>query len=112
MINIMQIEGHTAVISFDPELNQFRGEFIGLNGGADFYAESVEALQKEGAFSLKTFLEVCEERSIEPYKSCTGEFLVQVPASLHERATKAANAAGLSLNQWVQQVIEHEVHAQ
>ena len=36
MINIMKIDGHTSVISFDPELNQFRGEFTGLNGGSDF----------------------------------------------------------------------------
>ena len=112
MINTMKIEGHTAVISFDPELNQFRGEFTGLNGGSDFYAESVEALRKEGAISLKTFLEVCQERGIEPYKSFTGEFLVQVPANLHARVTEAANAAGLSLNQWVQEVLEHEVHTQ
>lgn len=110
MINIMKIEGHTAVISFDPELNQFRGEFTGLNGGADFYADSVETLRKEGATSLKTFLEVCKERGIEPYRSFTGEFLVQVPANLHQRVAEAANAAGISLNQWVQQVLEHEVH--
>lgn len=66
MNKVMNIEGHTAVISFDPELNQFRGEFTGLNGGADFRASSVEALRKEGVRSLRTFLAVCKERGIEP----------------------------------------------
>jgi predicted HicB family RNase H-like nuclease len=110
MNNVMNIEGHTAVISFDPDLGQFRGEFTGLNGGADFYANSVEALRKEGARSLKTFLAVCKERGIEPYKSFSGKFVVRVPASLHARVTEAASAAGVSLNQWVQQALEREVH--
>ena len=41
----------------------FRGEFTGLNGGADFYADSVEALRKEGQISLNIFLEECDIHS-------------------------------------------------
>ncbi len=110
MNNLMTINGHSAVISFDPERSQFRGEFTGLNGGADFYAASVEALRKEGARSLKIFLAVCKERGIEPYKNFSGKFVVRVPVGLHARLTQAANAAGVSLNQWVQQALEREVH--
>lgn len=110
MNNVMNIEGHTAIISFDPDLNQFRGEFTGLSGGADFYANSVDSLRKEGARSLKTYLAVCKERGIEPYKSFSGKFVVRIPASLHARITEAANAAGMSLNQWVQHTLEREVH--
>jgi len=109
MNNIMDIDGHRAIISFDPDLNQFRGEFVGLNGGADFYAKSVEALRKEGAHSLKTFLSVCEERGIEPYKSFSGKFVVRVPPNLHARVAEAASAAGVSINQWVQEALEREV---
>ncbi len=108
MNNLMTIDGCNAVISFDPELNQFRGEFTGLNGGADFYARSVEALRKEGRRSLKTFLDVCQERGIEPYRHFSGKFVVRVPSTLHAQATAAASAAGMSLNQWVQRAIEHE----
>jgi predicted HicB family RNase H-like nuclease len=109
MNNTMTIEGHTAVISYDPDLNQFRGEFMGLNGGADFYADSVEALYQEGTRSLKTFLAVCQERGIEPYKNFSGKFVVRVPARLHAKITEAASAAGVSLNQWVQRALEREV---
>lgn len=109
MNNTMNIDGHTAVISFDPDLNQFRGEFTGLNGGADFYAASVDALRKEGVRSLKTFLAVCQERGIEPRKNFSGKFVVRVPARLHARATEAASAAGMSLNQWVQTALEREI---
>lgn len=111
MNNIMQINGHKAIISYDPDLNQFRGEFTGLNGGADFYAGSVEALKLEGEQSLQIFLAVCKERGIEPFKNFSGKFVVRVPTGLHARVTEAANAAGISLNQWVQKALEREVHA-
>ena len=32
-MNTMTINGYQAVISFDPEIQMFRGEFVGLNGG-------------------------------------------------------------------------------
>lgn len=105
MQNTMEIDGHTAVISFDPDVEMFRGEFVGLNGGADFYASSVDQLHQEGMQSLRTFLSVCGERGIEPYRKFSGRFVVRVPTSIHERATEAAAAAGVSLNQWVQQTL-------
>ena len=44
MINIMDIDGYKAVISYDPEVEMFRGEFFALNGGADFYAKDIDNL--------------------------------------------------------------------
>jgi predicted HicB family RNase H-like nuclease len=44
----------------------FRGEFIGLNGGADFYAKDIAGLRKEGALSLRVFLEMCGEDGVKP----------------------------------------------
>ena len=87
MNNQMTISGHIAVISFDSDMGLFRGEFVGLNGGADFYADSVEGLHKEGEASLKTFLDVCQEQGLEPYKHFSGKFITRVPATLHERIT-------------------------
>ena len=49
MRNTMEIEGYRAVIQFDPDIEIFRGEFVGLNGGADFYARDIAGLRREGA---------------------------------------------------------------
>lgn len=69
MNNIMAIDGYRAVIQYDPEVEMLRGEFVGLNGGVDFYADSVSDLRKEGRVSLCIFLEECERLGIEPSKS-------------------------------------------
>lgn len=69
MTDTLKINGHVAVITFDPEIEMFRGEFVGLNGGADFYADSIEELKKEGAISQSVFLDECRKDGIEPYKN-------------------------------------------
>lgn len=106
MKNMMKIDGHQAVIVFDPEIEMFRGEFVGLNGGADFYAADVAGLQREGALSLALFLKNCAEKGIEPLKSFSGKFVLRVTPATHEAAALAAAASGKSLNQWMAELVE------
>lgn len=101
MRNTMEINGYRAIIQFDPDIDMFRGEFIGLNGGADFYARNVAGLRKEGATSLKVFLEMCEEDGAELRKWYSGRFSLRISPELHGSAAAAAAAEGKSLNQWI-----------
>lgn len=107
MNNVMTIDGHKAVISFDPELGLFRGEFTGLSGGADFYAADVKGLKREGAISLRVYLEACAKRGIEPLSKASGALNLRVSPELHRAATRAAKAAGKSLNQWATELIRN-----
>jgi len=108
MINVIEINGQEAIVSFDPETSMFRGEFIGLNGGADFYADDVAGLRSQGQASLDTFMEVCRERGIDPIRRFSGKFQVRLDENLHARAVTAAAARGKSLNQFVMEAIERE----
>lgn len=101
MNNLMTFGSYKALITYDPDINLFRGEFIGLNGGADFYADNITDLKKEGKTSLKVFLDMCKEKGITPKKPYSGRFNVRVSPSIHERAVIAACAENKSLNQWV-----------
>lgn len=109
MMNVMDIDGVKAVIRFDPEIGLFRGEFVGLNGGADFYAADVEGLRREGAESLRVFLEACQEDEAEPFKAYSGKFVLRLPPEYHRAAAIAAQAEGLSLNQWAAMAIRAAV---
>jgi predicted HicB family RNase H-like nuclease len=68
MEHVIKIDGHKAVVALDPEIGMIRDEFLGLNGGADFYAESVEALFAEGRKSLQVFLEMCRKKRVAPFR--------------------------------------------
>ncbi len=109
-MNTMEINGYRAVIAYDPEIEMFRGEFTGLNGGADFYAKEIETLKKEGAISLKVFLDLCAEDGIEPRKEYSGKFNVRVPSKLHADIASTAAAHGKSLNQWVTDTLDQAAH--
>jgi predicted HicB family RNase H-like nuclease len=63
----MMIDGYQAVFAYDPEIQIFRGEFVSLNGGADFYSADADGLEREGAISLRVFLQPCERQGIEPH---------------------------------------------
>lgn len=110
MNNVMTINGQRAVISFDPDLGMFRGEFTGLSGGADFYAADVAGLAREGAMSLRVYLDACARDGIEPLAKASGALNLRVSPELHRSATLAAKASGKSLNQWASEVIEQAAH--
>ncbi|HEY4957495.1 MAG TPA: type II toxin-antitoxin system HicB family antitoxin [Caldimonas sp.] len=65
----MSIGGYRAKIDYDLELDFFRGEILGLNGGADFYGKNPKELRAEFKKSLAVFLQVCEEKGLEREKS-------------------------------------------
>lgn len=68
MSDILKINGIKASISFDPKTDMYRGEFIDLNGGVDFYSTNKKELIIEGELSLNVFLEACRQEGIDPYK--------------------------------------------
>lgn len=109
MNNIMTIGDQRAIINYDPDIEMFRGEFIGLNGGADFYADNIADLHREGQLSLNVFLDECNQAGIEPYKRFSGKFNVRISPAIHEHAVEAAAARGLSLNQFVAEAIQQEI---
>ena len=106
MKNVIEIDGHKAAVSLDPENGMIRGEFLGLTRGADFYAKSVDELVEEGRRSLRVFLDMCREKNIEPFREFSGRFNVRLDPRMHEAAVIAAAAENKSLNDWVAEAIE------
>lgn len=110
-MNTMEIKGYRAIIQYDSDIEMFRGDFIGLNGGADFYAEDIKGLRKEGVISLNVFLEMCREDGVEPRKKFSGKFNLQIQPELHADIAAKAVVAGKSMNQWVTDLIDQSIHA-
>ena len=62
----MTTDTYHAKITYDADIDMFRGEILGLAGGADFYARNVSELRAEFGKSLAVYLAVCGENGIEP----------------------------------------------
>ena len=65
-MNTMTLDGYSAKVEYDAELDLFRGEVLGLSGGADFYGKTPQELREEFQISLRVLLDVCKEKCIEP----------------------------------------------
>jgi predicted HicB family RNase H-like nuclease len=110
-MNVMTVDGYQAKIVYDPETDLFRGEILGLTGGADFYGKNPKELRTEFRKSLEVFLAVCKEKGIEPRRSFSGKFNLRIPPELHERLAIVAQAEGKSLNALAQEALRSRVAA-
>ena len=110
-MNVMTLDGYSAKIEYDAELDLFRGEILGLNGGADFYGKNPKELRAEFKKSLQVFLDVCREKAIEPRRNYSGKFNLRIPPELHERLAIAAQAEGKSINSFAQEALQKRVAA-
>ena len=108
-MNVMTIDGYHAKIEYDPELDLFRGEILGLNGGADFYGKNPKELRAEFKKSLEVFLQVCTEKGIEPRRHFSGKFNLRITPELHEQLAIAAQAEGKSINTLAQEALRERV---
>jgi predicted HicB family RNase H-like nuclease len=109
MKNVMKFGEYSAVISYDPEIQMFRGEFVGLNGSADFYADSIENLRKEGETSLKVFLDYAKEKNISPRKQSSGKLVLRLKPEVHQKYKLLAAARKISLNQLLNETLEEAI---
>ena len=105
----MTLDGYNAKIEYDPEIDMFRGEILGLTGGADFYGKTPAELRAEFKKSLTVFLEVCREKGIEPRRNYSGKFNLRIPPELHEKLAIAAQAEGKSINTLAQEALAQRV---
>ncbi len=110
-MNTMLINDQKTTISYDENIDMFRGEFIGLNDSAGFYAADIAGLHVEGAKSLKVFLEMCREDNAQPYKTFSGKFNVRIPPELHAEIVATAKSKGESLNRFIAKTLEQAVHS-
>lgn len=108
-MNIMTLDGYNAKIEYDAELDMFRGEVLGLNGGADFYGKNPKQLRAEFRKSIQVFLDVCREKGIEPRRNYSGKFNLRIPAELHEKLALVAEAEGKSINTITQEALQRRV---
>lgn len=110
-MNVMTVDSYQAKIEYDPETDLFRGEILGLTGGADFHGKNPKELRAEFRKSLQVFLAVCKEKGIEPRRSFSGKFNLRIPPELHEKLAIVAQAEGKSINALAQEALRSRVAA-
>lgn len=99
--------GYLAEVQYDHEIKMYRGEFLGPDGGADFYAKDIEGLEREGRASLTVFQQMCAEDGVRP----RAQLSVSIQADLLTALVNTAASAGQSLDQWVEHALHSDIAA-
>lgn len=103
-MNRMTYRGYSARIEYDDEDGIFFGRVAGINDVVGFHDETVEGLR--GAFieAVENYLAACEKAGKKPEREYSGKVMLRVDPDLHARIAKSAELAGMSINQWGEQV--------
>lgn len=99
----MKYKNYEAAVEFDDEIEMFFGTVINTRDVITFYGKSVAELKREFKNSVEDYLEFCKERGEEPDRPFSGNFVVRISPSLHQRLYSKAKRAGKSLNSIVEE---------
>ncbi|HEY8908405.1 MAG TPA: type II toxin-antitoxin system HicB family antitoxin [Rhodoferax sp.] len=106
MMNTMNYKGYTARIDYDDADNIFVGRVLGILDIVSFHAESVAELSEAFHESVDDYEQACEKLGQPAQKPASGKLMLRVAPEVHRAALIAAQASGVSLNQWAAKVLQ------
>ena len=105
-LNVMTVDDYCATIDGDQKFDFFKEKILGLTSGADVYIKNPKELRADFKRSLRTFLEVCAGKGIEPKRHFSGKFELQILPQLHERLAVATLAKDKRTNTLAQEALQ------
>lgn len=100
MSKLMTYKGYSAAIEYDAGGEVFFGRLLGIRDRISFHADNVEQLKLAFQESVDDYVETCRKIGRTPQKPFSGNVMLRVDPVLHSKVARAAEVAGLSLNQW------------
>ena len=101
----MTYKGYAAKIEYSDDDDCFVGHIAGIKDVIGFHAESVKELRRAFEEAVDDYLVTCEKVGRAPQKPYSGKLMLRVPPEIHARAAMMAEAHGMSINQWVADVL-------
>ena len=106
---MIEHKGYIGVFEFDPEIDTFHGTVVNTNDVITFYGKSVAELRKEMRASANEYLAFCQEEGREPEKPFSGKLLLRTSPELHRRVALEAARQKISMNAYIQEILEKAV---
>jgi len=97
-------------VHFAAEDEIFYGKIEGINDLITFEANNVKDLKEAFEYMVDEHINDSEKAGVPVKKSYKGSLNIRIPGKLHEKARELALINGMSLNQFIQQAIQHEIN--
>lgn len=109
MKNVLEYKGYSGTVEFSAEDEVFFGKLAGIKDVVSFEADSVTKLKKAFREAVDDYLQTCAKFDKTPEKEFKGSFNVRIKPSVHRLAVIKSSSLKMSLNRFVEQVLEKEV---
>lgn len=109
MKDMLKYKGYYGSIHFDENDLILYGKVEFIKALVNYEGESAADLKMAFEEAIDDYLIMCDQENIKPEKPFKGSFNVRVGEKLHEKATVAAAAMGIKLNEFVKEALEHEL---
>ncbi|WP_095054471.1 type II toxin-antitoxin system HicB family antitoxin [Pseudomonas sp. Irchel s3b2] len=110
-MSVMNYKGYAARIEYSEEDGLFVGHIAGIRDVVGFHGETVQELRNALEEAVTDYLETCAKLGRTPQKPYSGHLSLRLAPALHATVAVKAQLAHKSINQWVADVLDREVHA-
>lgn len=108
-LNIVEHKEFIGSVNYNDADECFYGKIEGINDLVTFEGSSVTQLKNAFKEAVDEYLMLCIEAGKEPNRSVKGSFNIRIEPKLHYDAIYTALKKGMSLNQFVAEVIRNNV---
>lgn len=109
MKNIIEYKGYIGSVEFSEEDEIFFGKVLGIRSLLSYEGETAKELVSDFHEVVDEYLEMCEEGNKEPERAYKGSFNVRISPDLHKKLVVYALNHDMSLNKYVEKVLETAV---
>jgi predicted HicB family RNase H-like nuclease len=106
----MTFKGYIARVEIDDRDNLLVGHLLGVRDIVGFHADDVAGLRAAFEEAVIDYLDACAKLGKQPEKPASGKLMLRVGPEIHSAALIAAQASGVSLNQWAAKALQAAAH--
>jgi predicted HicB family RNase H-like nuclease len=109
MKDMMKYKGYFGSVHFSDDDNLFYGKLEFIRALVSYEGTDVKTLRRVFEEAVDDYLQLCHKTGKEPEKPFKGSFNVRVGPNLHQRVALNALSKGITINKYINDVLEKAV---
>jgi len=107
----LKYKGYIGSVEYSEEDNCLFGKVLGMNKDLISYeGTTVDELKADFEEAIDSYLDICEERGVNPRKGFSGTLNIRIPSEVHGQIAMIAEKSGTTVNSVIRNVLEREVN--
>ncbi len=109
-MNSMEYKGYVGSVEYSEDDGLLYGKVQGIRSLLSYEGNSVAELKEDFHEVVDAYLDDCKEEGIQPEIPYDGKIEIQITPELHKKIADAASSKQMSLDSYIEDIIEEVVH--